>query len=243
MFSSVSDEEKRLALEVAEMACELMMSQRPKMVETKAHLADLVTELDREIEIQVRSKLEVTGYNILGEEFGGEVSLEKRTWVVDPIDGTLNYISGSKLFGFNLALVENQEVLLGVTYLPALDERYFSVKDGGLNYNGEILPKLPQQREDYLPLVVNENDILSGKYHPTRNLGAASVELAWTARGIHQATAYQKITPWDVAPGILFNLEMGNMVEPRTLGSSIYWDNIIIGSPEHVRIFQELQKS
>jgi len=236
----VSQEEKNLAIHAAETATELMMSKRPKLVESKAHLADLVTELDREIEIVVRTILKTSGYEILGEEFGGDKTLAKRTWVIDPIDGTLNYISGSKLFGFNLALMENQEVLLGVTYLPALDERYVSIKGEGLKYNGELLPKLAVERDPFLPLVVNENDYLSGKYHPTRNLGAASVELAWTARGIHQATAYEKATPWDVAPGILFNLEMGNVVQSRTTEGSIYWDSVIIGSPSHVKIFQEL---
>ena len=240
MQNKVSKEEENLALHAAETAAELMMSKRPEKVETKTHLADLVTELDREIEMRIRGILQTSGYEILGEEFGGDKDLVKKTWVIDPIDGTLNYISGSKLFGFNLALIENQEVVLGLTYLPALEERYVCIKGEGLYFNGELLPQLAEERDSFLPLVVNENDYLSGKYHPTRNLGAASVELAWTARGIHQATAYENIKPWDVAPGILFNLEMGNIVESRTTGGSVYWDSVIIGSPAHVNIFQAL---
>ena len=218
-----------LAVKAATMAGEYIFTNRPKDISTKAHAFDLVTEQDSYVEKMLREVLEPTLIPILGEELGGNRDFTS-LWVLDPIDGTNNFVIGSPLVGVNIALFENNEVILAVTYLPFLKEIYTSVRGQGVYFNGNKLPLLPIEPPSYLPIIVTDDDPLAKLGYPKRLLGAASVELAWCAKGSFSAVTYQNVEPWDVAPGVLFIEEVGGLVIPRELGKDIYQNGVILGN-------------
>ena len=203
-----------LATQAATEAGAYIREIRPKNIEEKLSPADLVTECDRASELLIRDFLQPTGIAILGEELGGSENLDK-TWVIDPIDGTYNFIKGSPLVGVNIALIIDDQPVIGVTYLPYLEELYSSLRGHGVFFNGEVLPKLKES----LPLEIG------GSTETARSLGAASVELAWFARGIFTSVSYDRVKPWDIAPGALFGTELGATVSSS---KSIYWDDFKI---------------
>src|SRR5699024_11043823 len=96
-------------------------------VRTKNGPADMVSIADEEAERNTRSILAVArpGYGFLGEEGGTvEGSDAAHVWIVDPLDGTTNFLFGTPLWGVNVALARDGEVVAGVTFLPMLDEMY-----------------------------------------------------------------------------------------------------------------------
>lgn len=205
-----------LAIDASREAGKLITFNRPSQINAKSSEFDLVTELDRKAESIIRDILESTSIAILGEEYGGSKDLTD-TWVIDPIDGTYNFVKGSPLVGTNIALIRDNQPILAVTNLPFLNEIYTSVKGSGVYYNDFKL-----ERDSFSALEF-EMKVGPGFNRSTwRILGAASVELAWLSRGIFTEVHYTKVAPWDVAPGILFTTEMGGSVSSS---NSIYWDD------------------
>ena len=92
-----------------------------------------VTDADRAVETAIREALATHRPNdgLLGEEFGSDITGAKRYWVIDPIDGTKNYVRGVPVWATLIALMEGDEVVVGVVSAPALFRRWFSQKDGG----------------------------------------------------------------------------------------------------------------
>ena len=130
-----ASELKRLALDIAREAGALARRRRDEGVEiaaTKSALADIVTEADREVETLIRARLAEArpGDGFLGEESGAERGETDITWVVDPIDGTVNYAYGIPHYAVSIAAVagepepERWRALAGVVYNPAVDEAF-----------------------------------------------------------------------------------------------------------------------
>src|SRR5690606_23576928 len=94
---------------------------------------DFVSPADLRAEDTIRSILPKCApqYGVVGEEGGGPGHGDQLAWVVDPLDGTTNFLWGGPLFGVNVALVHNDDVLAGVTYLPALEEMYWAEQGKG----------------------------------------------------------------------------------------------------------------
>lgn len=232
-----SDKDLSDFLELAEKAAlaagKYIICSVPQKVSYKSSQYDLVTEHDTASEIIIREILSYSNIKILGEELGGsrEYSL---TWVIDPIDGTNNFITGSPLVGVNIALFIEGEPIIGVTYLPFLDELYTAIKGKGVLFNKNYLPMLEPSPANYLPIIVSSNDPLSLASYPKRLIGASSVELAWCARGIFGAVAYEETHPWDVAPGILFLKELGGAALARVTGGNIFENGAIVGNKKIV---------
>ena len=96
---------------------------------------DIKLQLDRETEELIRKKLEPTNIPVLGEEFGGEGSLESERWVIDPIDGTANYFRGLDQCCISIALMDKNEALVGVVYNFNNGEMYAAAKELGCYLN------------------------------------------------------------------------------------------------------------
>jgi myo-inositol-1(or 4)-monophosphatase len=113
-------------------------SAQERMVEQKRAF-DLVTDLDRNIETYLTAEIKnaFPCDMVQGEEFSSDPKTLGRVWSLDPIDGTCNMANGSKLFGVQVALLENNEAVLGVIYLPHFGEWYYAVKGEGAWCNGE----------------------------------------------------------------------------------------------------------
>lgn len=146
-------------------------------------------------------------------------------WILDPLDGTNNFVMGSPLFGVNVGLVHRGELILGVTYLPATGDTYLARKDGGAYLNGKRLHVSPHKKLKDVPIIfchgytradAQLNSLLYRRVHPKalvcRMWGAAGVEYGAVAQGGVGAFVFTGSKMWDIVPGILAVREAGGRV-------------------------------
>ena len=189
----------------------------------KPGLHDLTTELDYRIEDSVRELLakETPRFGVIGEERGGARDLSGPVWVVDPIDGTVNFQRGLPLCGFSIALVEGDAPTIGVIDLPFLDERYTAARDRGARVNGHAIHVSDIAAMERASIAVGDFPVdpeadglgiahqatllhrLGRAALRTRMLGSAAIDLAWVASGKLDASITLFGKPWDVAAGVL----------------------------------------
>jgi myo-inositol-1(or 4)-monophosphatase len=186
---------------------------------------DYVSEVDLRSEETVREALErdAPGIAFFGEEGGG--SRADLGWVVDPLDGTANFLHGFPVVGVSVALVEAGRPVVGAVHAPMLDETYTAVREAGAFRDGRPLAvadrpaasaicttgfpfKRKHRLDDYRK--VFEGAFLA--LEDLRRAGAASLDLAWTAAGVFDGFFELGLGPWDVAAGALLILEAGGVV-------------------------------
>jgi len=224
----------RLAREIAQEAGQLAALRRAEGVTiaaSKATIADIVTEADREVEAVVRSRIAEArpGDGFLGEESGSADSETGLTWVVDPIDGTVNYAFGMPTYAVSIAVVEGSDPatwqpLVGVVYAPALDELFEATLGGGAWLKGERLRvgtdvsagALISTGFGYDPASHESDLALVHQMMPLardlRRLGAASIDLSYVAMGRLDAYVERGLKPWDYAAGALIVTEAGGQI-------------------------------
>ncbi|MFC4605378.1 inositol monophosphatase family protein [Rhodococcus kronopolitis] len=211
---------------------------------------DFATEVDLELERRLTTELtERTGIEVHGEEFGGPSLTEGTVWVLDPLDGTLNYSSGLPTAGILLALLHDGEPLLGLTWLPMSGRRYAAVVGGPLTCNGEELPPLrPTTLADSLvgfgAFNLGSRGRFPGAYRMAalgqvsrrcrrlRMHGCTGADLAFTAAGGLGASVLFGHHPWDNAPGVALVRAAGGVAtdlagRPWHIGS----DSVLAAAP------------
>lgn len=159
-----------------------------------------------------------------GEEEGGARAAVE--WLVDPLDGTANFLHEFPVVGVSVALVADGQPVVGVVYAPMLGNTYWATADGGACCNGERLEistrsvdeaicatgfpfrKKRERLDEYFP--VFERALRT--FEDLRRAGAASLDLAWTSAGVFDGYFEQALGPWDVAAGALLVREAGGVV-------------------------------
>lgn len=188
---------------------------------------NLVTEVDALSEKYILDQLatEYPHYLVLSEETHSSTAVTDYTWIVDPLDGTNNYVFGIPHFCVNIALVNNDDILLGITYDPIRDELFYGEKGKGAFLNGTVL-KVSQVKllEDAaIGFDLGYSDVeggnmlevannLWGQLHCLRVMGSAALGLAYVACGRISLYYHRFIYPWDIASGILLIREAGGEV-------------------------------
>ena len=193
---------------------------------------DFATAVDLEIEAVIRAELERAspGVGFLGEEEPGDgLDARGEQWVLDPIDGTINYAHDSPLCAISLALVRDGRPVLGIVDLPLLGERYTALAGSGASCNGARVSVAPLHRladaivgiADFAvgALAEKENPLhfeivrrLARSSLRVRTHGSAALDLAWLARGRLGASIMLSNLPWDVSAGALVAREAGAVV-------------------------------
>lgn len=181
---------------------------------------DYATAIDLKLERLLGAGLtERTGFAVAGEEFGGaDIHAGEPVWLIDPVDGTANFMHSLPLSGMNCALIAGGASVLGATWLPALDQRYLAIAGGWVRCNGNVLAlRAPAKLEDVTIGVGNpqtHSDRFPKRFRRTlierlldrafrvRLLGSCALELAWVAGGPLGATVQFSVHPWDLASGI-----------------------------------------
>jgi myo-inositol-1(or 4)-monophosphatase len=192
---------------------------------------DYATAVDVEIERVVRRVLRESdpGIAFLGEEEGLSPAEADAIWVLDPIDGTINFSKGSPLCGISLALIEGGQQTLGIIDLPLLGERYVAGEGMGAFMNGRRIRV--SEVEGLGEAVVGLADFAVGAKSASENAlhleimrllaleslrvrahGSASLDLAWLSAGHLNATLMLSNLPWDVSAGVLLVREAGGEV-------------------------------
>ncbi|WP_158862015.1 inositol monophosphatase family protein [Leifsonia sp. AG29] len=222
-----------IAVTVARRAAALAQQRRYDGVEvaaSKSTISDIVTQADREAERLIRGALEAARPRdgFLGEESGGEAGESGLTWVVDPIDGTVNYFYGIPAYAVSVAVVEGDpdpatwRTLAGAVVNPVLGEVFTAYEGGGARLNGTPLHVTegvgldlalvgtgfgydPEVRLKQARFVAE----LIGKVRDVRRIGAASLDLCNVAAGRLDAYFERGLNPWDHAAGALIAKEAG----------------------------------
>ena len=219
--SAVAREAGRLARRFFERRAELR-------IETKGP-QDLVSIADRAVEDLIRGRLGALFPDdaVVGEEAGGVSA--RRVWVVDPIDGTQNFLRGMPWFCIAMALMEEGRTVLGIVYDPNTDELFTARRGGGAFLNGEPIrvsdcTDLPSavvgvgHSPRHAPeLFLGPVTVLLGQGAQTRNILCGALQLAHVACGRLDATWDPYLLPWDVLAGILLVEEAGGTAAPYAL--------------------------
>ncbi|MFP5076981.1 inositol monophosphatase family protein [Rhizobium sp. YIM 134829] len=181
---------------------------------------DFVSEADTSVEQLIRARLaqHFPDEAIVGEEMGGEAG--EAYWIIDPIDGTTNFLRGSPLFGISLGFVRAGQPELGVVALPAFGEVYSAAAGEGLYRNGQpfqrIVPfeeirvlSLGDSAAIYLEEVAALNLGLRRAGFVVESIQSTSVGLAFAARGTFDGHLQKQTTMWDLAGGAVIAREAG----------------------------------
>lgn len=204
---------------------------------------DFATAVDLELERSVATSLTgQTGIPVHGEEFGGPDLGSGRVWVLDPIDGTFNYSSGIPLCGILLALLEDGEPVIGLTWLPLLGKRLGATVDGPVLDNGAPLPAL--RSGTLADAMISFGSIdhgqtriellrkLSGRSSRVRMLGSTGVDLGFTAAGILGGAVVFSYHAWDNAAGVALVRAAGGVVTDLAgLPWTIESDSVLAAAP------------
>jgi len=191
--------------------------------------ANFVTAADRRAEDILRTELIKArpGYGFLGEEGGLlEGSDKTHTWIVDPLDGTTNFLHAIPHFAINIALQRDGAVVAAVTYNPASNELFWAEKGKGCFVNDKRLRVSARQRLDESVLAtgipflghgqhgrfLKELHQISQKVAGVRRFGSAALDLAYVAAGRFDAFWERDLKPWDLAAGLLLVTEAGGAV-------------------------------
>ncbi|MBG0718769.1 inositol monophosphatase [Microbacterium sp. 2C] len=230
-----ADELRDLAEEIAREAGELARRRRDegvRIADTKSALADIVTDADREVEALIRARLRDArpGDGFLGEESGAERGSTDVTWVVDPIDGTVNYAYGIPHYAVSIAAVtgepdpEHWTAQAGVVFAPAIAELFRAARGSGAWLGADRLAV--SQTTDAGALVAtgfgydpatHAGDLervraVMPLARDLRRAGAASLDLAYVAAGRLDGYFERGLHPWDHAAGALLVTEAGGRV-------------------------------
>lgn len=230
-----ADELLQLAEQIAREAGELARRRRDEGVRiaaTKSALADIVTDADREVEALIRARLTAArpADGFLGEESGAERGESDVTWVVDPIDGTVNYAYGIPHYAVSIAAVtgepdpEQWTAQAGVVFAPAIAELFRAARGSGAWLGADRLAvsrptdagALLATGFGYDPAThagdLERVRIVMPLARDLRRAGAASLDLAYVAAGRLDGYFERGLHPWDHAAGALLVTEAGGRV-------------------------------
>lgn len=196
-------------------------------INKKSTNSDLVTEIDflSEDILKENIKKEFSEHNILSEESDYENNNSKYTWVIDPLDGTNNYANSYPIYSVSIALKSEDDVILGIVYVPELDRMYSAVKDKGAYENKRRL-KISQKKllsdsiaatgfpydkkEAKIDNLIPFNKILK-KVRGIRRSGSAAFDIISVAKGSLDVFWEFKLSEWDYAAARLLITEAGGV--------------------------------
>ena len=253
---------RKLAIEIgAFLREESLHFQREKVQEKNAH--DYVSYVDKESEKRIVSRLHelLPEAGFIAEEGSGNLTTEEYCWVVDPLDGTTNFIHQNAPFCVSIALRNREEILLGVVYEVCRDECFWAWKGSPAYLNGEeihvtsidnldhafIEIGFPYDAERFRPIVTRLIERLYGRVGGVRLLGSAAVELCYIAAGRFEARFEGLLGPWDIAAGTIILTQAGGKVTDFRGGDTFYSGHEVLASNDLIHqqlleIIEEIQK-
>ena len=211
-----------------------------KLQVSKKGPKDFVTNSDLRVEKIIIDELEKArpNYCLISEELGIKKNRDtKNTWIIDPIDGTVNFLHGVPHFAISIALKNNNEIISGLVYDPIKDEMFFAEKNNGAFFNNHrIRVSRKNKIEDCLFAISNHPRIKLD--FPNRKSGGAALDLAYVASGRYDGCFLKNLNLWDVAAGIILIKEAGGIINEINLGE-LKNINVIASNPDISTIFRE----
>lgn len=221
---------------------------------------NLVSFVDRAAEEELVKQLSgvFPEAGFIAEEDATRQRGRKFNWIIDPLDGTTNFIHGVPCYAVSVALAEGMTPVMGVIYEINMDECFYAWKDGGAFLNGERI-RVSQTKELKRSLIGTGFPYTEGsvfkKYldlfgelqHSTRGIrrpGSAATDMAWTAAGRFDAFYEYGLSPWDVAAGIIIVNEAGGLCTDFSNGDEVISKKeLLCGTPAvHAAVLPIIQK-
>ena len=215
-----------------------------KLQVSKKGPADFVTNSDFKTEKIIIEELKKAkpNYSILSEENGFENNKDKNnTWIIDPIDGTVNFLHGIPHFAISIALKSNDEIISGVIFDPIKNEIFYAEKNNGAFFNNHRI-RVSKKNEINDCLFVTGGKLMNELELPYRKSGCAALDLAYVAAGRYDGYFQKDLNLWDIGAGIILVEEAGGIINEIDL--SITKNVKIIASSTDIRskLLQKLNK-
>jgi myo-inositol-1(or 4)-monophosphatase len=228
-------------------------------IEYKGRSNDLVSYVDKETEkilvAGLRKILPKAGF--IGEEGASEEGEDGLQWVIDPLDGTTNFLHGMPSFSISVGLIQGKDILVGVVYEINLDECFYAWKAGGAFMNGNKISisavnelqksliatgfpySLRGKTDEYFEIIKH----MVNHSHGLRRLGSAAVDLCYVACGRFEAYFEFNIHIWDIAAGILIVQEAGGKITDYSGGDDfLYGKELLAAGAIHGEALEIIKK-
>jgi len=158
-------------------------------------------------------------YSIISEEDGSKINSDsENVWIIDPIDGTSNFLHGIPHFAISIALKSNNEIISGLIYDPIKDEMFYAEKNNGAFFNNQrIKVSKKKEIENCLFATGGKEKVISDFI--TRKTGSAALDMAYVAAGRYDGYFQNNLNLWDVAAGIIIIKEAGGIINEINLSN------------------------
>ncbi|MGD0338733.1 MAG: inositol monophosphatase family protein [Bacteroidota bacterium] len=251
-----------LAIEIAKQAGIFLKANIGNIttIEQKSSEINLVTDIDKRSEAMIIGaiKKQFPTHDIVAEESGRSAGTSDYRWIIDPLDGTTNYMHGLPMFCVSIGIEHKGEIIAGVIYDPMHDELFTAEKGSGAFLNGK---RIQVSAEDRLirsllitgfPYDVKNNPFNAIEHfnnfvieaQAIRRLGSAAIDLAYVACGRAEGFWEVQLHPWDIAAGVIIIREAGGTVtnfEGKPMNA--YTPNIVASNGKiHDEILRVLSK-
>ena len=185
-----------------------------KLQVSKKGPSDFVTNADLKVEKIIIEELKKAkpNYSIVSEENGNENNKDKNnTWIIDPIDGTVNFLHGIPHFAISIALKSNDEIVSGLIFDPIKNEMFFAERNNGSFFNNRRI-RVSKKNDLDNCLFVTEGKLEKEPDLPFRKSGCAALNMAYVAAGRYDGFFQNNLNLWDIAAGIILVKEAGGII-------------------------------
>ena len=244
-FNKIAEQTIALVTEVGGFVRKERANLDSKVIESKAS-NDFVTHVDKASEEHLVSGLSqiFPGSGFIAEEGTKEYNNEKYSWIIDPIDGTTNFIHGAPPYCISVGLRCGEELIGGIVYEISADECFYAFNEGKAFLNGKeihvssnlkvsdslIATGFPYSEFDRMESFMKTLDYLFFHSHGVRRLGSAAADLAYVACGRYDAFYEYNLKAWDVAAGSYIVKQAGGKVSDFKKGSDFLFGKELIAS-------------
>ena len=181
---------------------------------------DFVTNSDLKTEKIIIEELKKAKpqYSILSEEYGIENNKDKSNiWIIDPIDGTVNFLHGIPHFAISIALKSKDEIISGLIFDPIKDEMFYAEKNNGAYFNNH---RIRVSKKNEIEDCLFATGKIDNKYEiPHRKSGCAALDMAYVATGRYDGYFQNNLNLWDIAAGIIIVKEAGGIINDINLAN------------------------
>jgi len=216
----------------------------------KKDAVEIVTEADTESEKEIIAAIQAKfpDHAILSEESGLQEGTDEYRWIIDPLDGTVNFAHNVPIFSISIALAHRGQPVLGIVLNPVDGELYSAVRGHGVQLNGRpirvsstqalsdslLLTGFPYNiHEVFEPAMIRCGNCLKAS-QAVRRLGSAALDLCYVACGRFEAFWEQCLKPWDTAAGVLIAAEAGAQVTTFSNRPYLLGDAELLATNGHI---------
>ncbi len=217
--------------------------------------ADFVSAADRKAEETLFNELSTArpDFGFLMEERGGVNENAENRWIIDPLDGTTNFLHGLPHWAISIALEKKGEIVAGIVYDPIKDEMFRAERGGGafmrnrrLRISGRtnaeecVIACADTRRPEWRDIFLNDLGRVTEKFPVFRRYGSAALDLAYVAAGRFDGFWERHLHPWDVAAGMLIVKEAGGYCTTFDQKGSAVYEKTLLASNGHIH--EDLRK-